>query len=285
MTLRVTFDTNSLDKACRPERFPKDSHQSLFQTVNAALKSKRIDGFYSVTLLTLEAIQRKDRAAVHASTRVQRQPEQISVTKNADLPSTVREIVGDQDVLTVRQEMRVEQSTRPPLPDEFVRRIQTAKALGLRVLKAPPRIGAFRIDDPAGEYYLSPEQEGRTLGQWIDKVHKVCCEIGARGVGYAQVRALGEKLRLAGDPDETWFRGLAMTNDIHERREVERAFKEWADGDSVASHVAYGLDIFCTGDQGRSNAGASVLDAANRAWLNQTYDVRFMTIEELAGAY
>lgn len=29
--MRVTFDTNVLDKACRPARFPKDPDQPLYQ--------------------------------------------------------------------------------------------------------------------------------------------------------------------------------------------------------------------------------------------------------------
>lgn len=79
-----------------------------------------------------------------------------------------------------------------------------------------------------------------------------------------------------------WFRALDKAADIHEKRAVERAFGEWADGESVAAHVAYGLDVFCSADVGNSNATNSVLDPANRAWLTATYGVRFMTFEELA---
>ena len=44
MALRVTFDSNVLDLACRPERFPKDPRQSLMQKVHDALASgKRSD--------------------------------------------------------------------------------------------------------------------------------------------------------------------------------------------------------------------------------------------------
>lgn len=34
---------------------------------------------------------------------------------------------------------------------------------------------------------------------------------------------------------------------------------EWADGDAVASHIAYGLDIFCSADVGNSNATSLIL--------------------------
>ena len=83
------------------------------------------------------------------------------------------------------------------------------------------------------------------------------------------------------DPADAWYQGLTNAKDIHEERAVERAFSEWADGDSIASHVAHGIDVFCTEDIGRSNASPSVLDAANRAWLEATYGVNFMSFDEL----
>jgi hypothetical protein len=42
--------------------------------VNDALASGQIKGFYSVTMLTIEGIMRRDRADVFADTRMVRQP-------------------------------------------------------------------------------------------------------------------------------------------------------------------------------------------------------------------
>lgn len=81
-----------------------------------------------------------------------------------------------------------------------------------------------------------------------------------------------------------WYQGLVHAKDIHEQGAVRRAFSEWADDDAIASHVAYGLDIFCTEDFGRSNPSGSVFDDENRAWLASTYGVRFMTLKELVKA-
>ena len=38
---------------------------------------------------------------------------------------------------------------------------------------------------------------------------------------------------------------------------------EWADGDSVAAHYAYGNDIFCSEDFGKGASNPSALDASN----------------------
>jgi hypothetical protein len=262
MPHRVTLDTNVLDLACRPERFPKDPRQPLMKKVHDALASGQLEGFYSVTMLTIEGIMRQDRAGVFATTRIAMQPETTGTTKNADLPDEIRKMIGSEDVETIAIEYRVEQPGRKPLHPEVVARMKAAKALGVRVLRDVPRTGAFGFTDSTGQYYLS-RGEGDELRDWINKVKEVTEAIEARGLGYAQVKALGQKI-AASDPATAWFRALAKARDIHEKRAAERAFSEWADGDSVAAHIAYGLDVFCSADVGNSNATNSVLDQVNR---------------------
>ncbi|WP_156919949.1 hypothetical protein [Comamonas composti] len=279
MTLRVTFDTNVLDYACRPERFPKDHRQPQLCKVRDALASKRIQGFYPVTMLTIEGIMRKDRAEVLGSTKLRQGAEELSVTRNADLPDAIRAEANGADIETVTVNFTVEQSARKPLHPEVIARVKAAQALGLRVLKDVPRIGAFTINDPNNEFYLDNGDE-KALADWTNKVHEVGRAIEHRGLGIAQVKALGQNLALQ-DPGSAWFQSLENAKDIHQERAVERAFGEWADGDAIASHIAYGIDVFCSSDVGNSNATNSVLDPANRAWLTTAYGVRFMTFDDL----
>lgn len=278
--LRVTFDTNVLDLACRPERFPKDCRKPLMKKVHAALAVGEIEGFYSVTMLTIEGIMRRNRAEVFADTRMVMQPERRQIIKNADLPAEIREMVGSQDLETILLEYQVDQPERKPLPSEVVARMNAAKAMGFKVLQDVRRIGAFYLKDPTEEYYLEPVK-GPDLEAWIARANDIARAIEARGIGFAQVKSLGEGM-AASDPEAAWFRCLDRATDIHKRREVERAFNEWADGDSVAAHAAYDLDVFCSDDVGKSNVTKSVLDSHNRAWLTKTYGVRFMTFKDLA---
>ena len=282
MVLRVTFDTNVLDLACRPERFPKDPRQPLLQKVHNALVNRQILGFYSVTMLTIEGIMRSDRAKIFAGTRTVMKEGASYITKNANLPDAVRKIVGESDLETIPIEMRVEQPDRKALHPEVIARMQAAKALGVKVLCGVPRIGAFHITDPTEEYYLS-RGENADLNGWIDKAHGAANAIEARGVGFAQVKALGQDMGNT-DPETIWFRSLNQANDVHKQRAVERAFSEWADGDSVAAHIAYGLDVFCSADVGKSSVNNSVLYSGNRAWITTIYGVRFMSFEELAAS-
>ena len=102
-------------------------------------------------------------------------------------------------------------------------------------------------------------------------------------MGIAQIMKLGADIGASRGPSP-WFRFLDQAADIHRQRAVERAFSEWADGDSIAAHVAYGLDVYCSDDAGKSNATNSIFDPTNRAWLTKTYGVQFMTFKELASS-
>lgn len=279
MSLRVTFDTNTLDLACRPEKFHKDPRQPRLTRVREALENNEIRGFYPVSMLTIEGVKRTDRAKVIAGTRIRMEPEEQTIVAHAELPAEVRAFVGDGNLEVITQRLVVEEPDRQPLPDAFADRVRAAHRLGLLALKAVPRLGAFTITDPSGSHYLA-NGEGTELSAWIDRAHEVSRAIESRGLGYAQVKALGQALKV-GDPSEIWYQALAKTTDIHQQRAVERAFGEWADGDAIASHIAYGLDVFCSNDIGKSNAANSVLSPAARGWLTQEYGIRFMNFDEL----
>lgn len=150
MPLRVTFDTNVLDLACRPERFPKDPRQPSLGRVHDALKNGEIEGFYSVTMLTIEGVMKRDRAQVYGNTRIAIGPETISTLKAEDIPVSLQERWGGQDIEQGGVEFRVEQPDRQPLHPEVQARARAAHALGIRALKAPPRTGAFHIHDDEG---------------------------------------------------------------------------------------------------------------------------------------
>ncbi|AKJ42293.1 hypothetical protein [Pragia fontium] len=277
MSLRVTFDTNVLDLACRPERFPKDHRQPHLNKVREALIAKRIIGFYPVTMLTIEGVMNKDRIDVYSGTRMLPKEEVVTITKNADLPEDIRDLVGTGDVETINIEYQVSQPNRQPLHPEVIARINTAHSLGVKPLKAVPRIGGFQITDPNHSYYYNNGDS-----QWTTKAHEIGRQIEQRGVGYAQVKAWGQKLGL-NDPEAIWYEALRNAKDIHERRAIERAFSEWADGDAITSHITYGtdLDVFCSADVGNTNTTHSILDPVNRTWLTQTFGVTFITFDEL----
>jgi hypothetical protein len=51
--MRITFDTNTLDKAARPARYPKDARQTNYLKVHQALSAGVLRGYFSETSLYL----------------------------------------------------------------------------------------------------------------------------------------------------------------------------------------------------------------------------------------
>jgi hypothetical protein len=117
----ITFDTNTLDKAARPERHPKDPARADFRKVREALKTGRLRGYFSQTLVTLEGIEKKDRPEVLGSTRLE---SQSSSTAGNTINLTI----------AVKQD-------RKPRHRELSRRIQAAQLIGMRASRGPARLG------------------------------------------------------------------------------------------------------------------------------------------------
>lgn len=180
MALRVTFDTNVLDWACRPELSTKNPLQPLMLKVNSALKSGDLVGFYSVTMLTIEGVMKIDRAAVYQGTSLTSRQGAPKLIANSDLPAHIREFVGDCSVESVDVVFDVQQPDRKPLPPAVQDRARAAHKLGLLALKAVPRMGAFPITDHTGEHYLDTGS-GEKLGSGLIR----------RTKSYAQSRTVG----------------------------------------------------------------------------------------------
>jgi hypothetical protein len=157
-----------------------------------------------------------------------------------------------------------------------IRRIEAARNEGMRFMMAGSRW--FSGTGHLADHSYTPE-----LAACMDKVNAVAKAIQARGVGYATAVCLGNKFNArAFSVDKFWFQGFQHAQSTEEA-EVKDAIKEWADGDSVAAHVGYGNDVFCSLDWGGKTRGkASVLDEQNRAWLTSKYGVNFATLTSLA---
>lgn len=65
--IKVTFDTNTFDKAVRPHVYAKDPDHGDFVKVHEAVKDGRIKGFLCDAIVTLEGIKVDDRAEVFGS--------------------------------------------------------------------------------------------------------------------------------------------------------------------------------------------------------------------------
>jgi hypothetical protein len=174
----------------------------------------------------------------------------------------------------------VEQRERPTLHQEAVARASRALDLGMRILTAP-RIGGVRIDDPNGILYVKDADEA-ALSTRLERYESVGTAIEARGLGFGEVLKVAELLARRASVSESWYVSLKRASAPTEIKQVASAVAEWADGDSVAAHYAYGADFFCTEDLARNAGRNSVMHPAHRAWLLRAFGIKFASISELA---
>jgi hypothetical protein len=249
--ISVTFDTCSLDLIIK--------NRPNGRKVRDAIEAGHVRGFYCETRVTLEGVRRKERPQVFGRTR--------PVSRSS---STGRH--------TINIEIGIEHY-RPQLDPALVKVTQIIQAMGMRALRGPARICGIRARDDQVKFF-DPHETVAELAKCMDKVNELATVIGARGVGYAVPVKLGLQLLT---PDEIakptlWFEGLRRAS----HKQVKRAINEWADGDSVAAHYGYGIDLFCTEDEGRGARGPSVFNETNKAWLQKDYGIEFISLAQLA---
>ena len=260
--MRVTFDTNTLDRVARPERYLSEACGADYIRVHDALRAGRLKGYFSETLVTLEGVGREDRVPVFGSTRVV-----------SDSRQTGENVIGI--TIGLKQD-------RTPLHPKFSESVRAAQSIGMRALRGPARmvVGFSWKDDDRSFYEQVEPIEGLVRRREI--ASEVAAAIEIRGLGRAKGLSLGlEFSKRDGAAGELWLQGLSRAR-ASERKKVARAIAEWADGDSIAAHVGYGNDFFCTHDQGKGVGGPLTFDAVNRAWLTTTFGVSFVTLSELA---
>ena len=265
-TLRVTFDSNTYRQAVDPSRSRRDASAAELWRIHAALKDGRIRGYLSETLTTLEGIVNAQRGAYFASVEPK-----ITVTPT--------ELLGGWIKLAIRAQP--DHSLYPGLNPIVASWIAAATSLGLRFL------WAGRFGTPRPPELLSPESfaiEGTDEEQERrrDCFDEIARAIEARGVGIAKIKAIGERIKARIKSTEHLYSVLNRAEDDQEHKEIQKAVGEWADGDSIAAHIAYGNDLFWTRDEGESAGGTSILDPDNREWLEASYGVRFIDLSDLA---
>jgi hypothetical protein len=248
--MRVTLDSNVWQIVVRPSLAPRHENHDDFVSVHEALRNKRIEGFISETVGTLEAIKKGGRASYFTAIR--------------PIVDVNTEATGNNVLMSIK--IGTNHGQHPGLPPILLEGLEAAFSLGIRVMRAA------RIGLPVPAPFLSlrhyaDEQDIAASAARDNRWGEVLEALELRGVGAAVLKTVKQAFRPASPA---------------ELKQFARAIAEWADGDTVAAHVAYNNDVFCTEDKGKSAGGKSILDESNRLWLYETYGVRFATIRELA---
>jgi len=266
--MNVTFDTNTWQRVVVPHRFPNNPPAA--KTIHSALKDGRVQGYISETVVTLEALPKGQRSAfLLASTQ-----DAIRIELK---PTSDEKIHG---TIAFGGTTAAHPGMRPVLSD----RLREAFEMGFRYIPVP-RLGTTRpADFQAFEQYRIPltQQQKDDIWPLLERIADVLHHVEAKGYGRMILERIATRIQSrSGMVNVPWYHGLDQPKSIAEEKEIDRAVAEWADGDTVAVHIGYGLDAICTQDKAGGQAN-SVFSAPGRNWLQQTYGVEILDLDQLA---
>jgi hypothetical protein len=215
MTLRITLDSNvweRISQSIDPES----------RAIRNAFVEKRAEGLICESAFRIESIPRSQRAAYFSR------------------PLSSIHTPGDVVLINGQPHIRIisfgpDDSLHPGLPMIQAERLLLAVDAGLRVMRGMAWLGL-----PCPQEALDPssfvEETAVQRNEREQRQIAVNTAIWDRGVGKAVFDEIGG------------WQGF-HSGTCSEKR-IARACAEWADGELVAAHVAYGNDILCTEDRG-----------------------------------
>lgn len=263
--LRVTFDSNAWQGIVCPDRFPNNEKLQFFTVLQRAITAGVIEPFLSETVVTLDAIPKRDR---------------LIYLRDRPVPIQFKWSGVYSCEITIGHSDDAHQGLIPVLSD----RIRQALELGFRVIPVPRLGGLPRPVEIQREEFSVALSELDKANVWalLQRISEAIEFIEGIGVGRAVLANIAGRIqRRVGSGEGDWFHGLDQPWDDQERKEIEAGFAEWADGDSVAAHIGYGIDVFCTEDQGKSAAN-SVFQPSCRSELGRRFGVEFSDLRALA---
>lgn len=242
--MKVSFDSNAWEAV-----FTLGDAQ--YAGIRTALAESRIVGFVCEAGFRIEAIAKRQRSSYFAEPRMR-----------VDVGGPAFEV----NTFVLSMTMGPDDCAHPGLPPAQKEKLLRALACGVRLMHGQNWMGLPRPLETRDPRLFVPEDEAT-------RSERECWQIEANE--QFEARGVGKAAFDAADGWENRRRTAA------EEKRLARACAEWADGELVGAHIAYGNDVLCTNDRARS-AGRSVFDVANRAWLTDRHGVALLTLDELA---
>jgi len=258
--MKVTFDSNVWRKVTTPENFPKDPEIEHYKIIHDAINSKQIEAFLSETVFTLEAIKRDERKSFFRAYRPKIRIIEDEKSNNPDGMMHITMSIGPNE------------DAHPGNNDFLKEHFSDAEKLGFKIIHVP-RIASVVNKDIENARYKHKEGE---LGNYLDKVFEVEKRINALEAGNYEIQQIGLKY-----DESSWFVGVGKAPDSEDSI-IAKAIAEWADGDSIAAHIAINGDYFCTNDLAIKGGPNSVLSAKNLEILGKEYGLKIKTPKELS---
>ena len=258
-----------------PEKWLTSPHHNSFVKIREAVRSGRVSGSISEGFATAEAIGRRNQARYY-----------IESVPEVEVTPTV--LTGGSVSMSININARHAQ--HPGIGADFEEELTAALEIGVKLLTTP-YIGLAVPDGLRKSPDIYADGIFATTS-YNERFGHVVRSINSRGVGGGALGVLAKEFKqeLDGPVPANWsdreliyrvYEYASSAGRSKEKRQVEKAFAESADGDVVAAHIAIGNDYLCTEDRARSSVFRSIFDAENRAWLETAYGTRIVGVEEL----
>lgn len=256
--MKVTFDSNVWEVVVDADKAAADSSPSAIEGIKQGIMDGVVEPLLPETIFTLEAVRKKIRKDYIGDLKINTQSTTISMSDN----QIQSEIV-----------YRPQPGAHPGNGPELQRYLEAALELGFRLMRFP-RL-AMPLNLVLKESMYHPQEMSDEFTSLLGRIE---ARLAGAGFVMSQLEALGLSGVMVSEP---WFKGIRTLPD-DQWKKVANAVAEWADGDAITMHIAYGNDYFCTRDEGKSAGASSILAPSNRTWLENEYGVQFVTPEELA---
>lgn len=254
---KITFDSNTWRKVATPDNFPKDPIIDDYKIIRTAINNGQIIPFISETVFTLEAIQKKDR-------------KQFFKDYKAVIKTDISE--GENGYIKIQFKIGPNENAHPGNNEFLKEHFADAIKLGFNIIHLPRIAGITNKDIETAKYRM----DNKTLEKYLDKVFEVGRRITGLEAGDFQIQQIGQKYN-----SQSGFQGIGDAPDS-ENGVIAKAIAEWADGDSVASHIAIGGDYFCTNDKAVSGGSKSIFTENNLKILKNEYGFKTISPTDLS---
>lgn len=241
MNATVTFDSNVWEIIV--DKGKRDRADSVYAELHALILSGKITPFFFEGIATMETVRKTDR----------------------------KDYIGEHQIgyrLTVNgQVFSSSQGSSPPALSSYHKEmIPEALIIGFRFLRFP-RIGAPSLC--IEKHHWAPDEKF-SLNERLNRSHECVRFIESLGAGQ---QVLKDHL---GKGDLGLVRNTKEDSSTSEAQ-YAKACAEWIDGDALAAHYGYGIDYFCTNDQGSGAGSSSIFSAQNLKKLEDRFPVNVVS--------
>lgn len=249
MKKSVTFDSNVFQILCGHQSYGCSNHVEL---IKKKIYNKEIIPYISESILTYEMITKQNRKKF-----ISEYTGNIEISEN--------NFEGKKHLST---KIGPNANAHTGIPDAGRYRIHWIKEFDITLLKIY-RTAIFEIEE------LKTFKSFPFSKTIHDKYCKTHYEFEELGFGMQIIEDIGYSF-----DSQNWQNGIEIAPE-NQNKKITSAIGEWSDRDSVLTHYAHDIDIFCTNDNGINAGTNSIFSINNKQLLKERFNIHFRSLEEL----